>query len=440
MKFGKILNKLTVALMATIFITISGLSSVCMAVKDTRNFEETCAHRIKANEYYASKMLESIPKEEGLKKSNQDGNYFKQDKLSDEEKKTYDEIVVQVNEIKESVYKDSSSELSYDCKLAKSIFFWVRNNIKYDEESVNEFDENGNEKINPNRKSQDALSVFKNRTGVCAGVADMSRLMLRIAGLPCMMISNSHHKFNSVWLESLNGWALFDATFAEVTKNYEENESKKSKSGMSPNDIGLINNFTAVSDTTNYTLQDNNAYFLAQGVGDHYVYRVFDTATKFCKPNLDFDGVSYIPLGSYLELYSDKKDIFVVDNNLIQMCNNCKIYGNVEKIENFDVFIKNFVKVDVSKSHVKNKIEKAGFEFNLSCGGNQSKLEIKPSDGSVGCEEVEIPDELIPFLADIDVFDVDSNIKTVRYDLLRTEDTLKKSAVPNGVKFEQINS
>lgn len=45
---------------------------------------------------------------------------------------------------------------------------------------------------------------------------------------------------------------------------------------------------------------------------------------------------------------------------------------------------------------------------------------------------------LIPFFADMDVFDVDSSIKTVKYDLLREGHTLKKNAVPNGVNFEQI--
>ena len=55
-------------------------------------------------------------------------------------------------------------------------------------------------------------------------------------------------------------------------------------------------------------------------------------------------------------------------------------------------------------------------------------------------DEVEIPDELVPFLADIDEFNVASSIKTVKYDLLRKKDSLKKDAVPNGVRFEQINS
>ncbi len=428
MKFFK---KLIAVLTATSLVTVSGLSSVCMAVKDHRDLEHTFVDQIKAGRYYALKMLQLLPKDEGLKKSDKDGNYFKKDKLNDEEKKIYDEIVKQVDEIKDSVDKDDSSNLPKDCKLAKAIFFWVRNNIKYDKSSDSEFDEYENEKVNPNRKPQDALTVFKNGMGVCSGSSNLAKLMMNMAGLSCMIASNNTHMFNVVWLDSLGGWALFDASLPEYTKKDEIENANKYE--VSPDRIGLCNNFTAVSDTTR-TLQDNNEYFLAQGLGENLVYFIGNSVNYFHCSSICLDGVKYFPsasyfntagctqMGCYLELSSCKKDI-LVDDKL-----------------NFDVFYKNFVRVDISQSQINKTIKQGDFEFNLSADGEKSKLEIKPLEGNVNHDEVEIPDELVPFLADIDEFNVASSIKTVKYDLLRKKDSLKKDAVPNGVRFEQINS
>ena len=432
LKLGK---KLVAALTATTLVTVSGLSSVCIAVRDNRDFAQTLADQIKANEYYALKMLQSIPKDEGLNKSNQDGNYFKKDKLSDEEKKIYDQIVNEANKIKQSIPQQDSN---YEIKLARSIFFWIRNNITYDETSVNlGYDQEGMQIFNSNRKSQDALSVFKAREGVCAGVADLARVFMREAGLPCMMVCNYDHKFNAVWLDSLGGWALFDATCTEEMRIQELEASKNSKSGVSQDVIAMDDNFTAVAEPEKYSLEENNKYFMSQWGTNHHVYNVYDLTTGFTKFSLELNGAAYIPLPKFIAIKSDNNSI-IIDEDTLSMNENCKIEGNVENIQNFDVFIKNFVKVDISESHIKKTLQKDGFEFNLSCDGKQSKLTIKPLNGSVSCDTVIIPDELIPFLADMDVFDVDSRIKTVKYDLLRNNDTLNQSAVPSGIRFEPI--
>lgn len=437
------MKKLVVVLIAVTLATFNGLSSMCMAVRDNREAINVFVDQVKTSQSFALTMLNSIDKSVGLKSSDHDGNYFKMDKLSGEEKKTYDEVVAQVREIKNSVNKDSSSDLKKDCKLAKAIFFWVRNNITYDKASAEgSVDENsfegklGIKSVYKNRKPQDALTTFKNKTGVCVGFERLAQLMMKIAGLPCLFVGNHDHEFGAVWLDSLNGWALFDATCTEELKQQEKQASEKA--GVSPEVIALDDNFTAVSDPGKHTLQEDNKYFIAQGLGDHFVYNIGDQMTGFFKMSLDFDGVSYIPFPAMLMVNSNNKSISV-DDNWLSMNRKCKIEGNVENIQNFDVFAKKFVKVDASKSHLKKTLKKDGFEFNLFCDGDKSKLEIKPSDSSVSCEEVELPDELIPFLADIDIFDVAPNVKTVKYDLLRTVDNLKKDVtIPSNVDFRRI--
>ena len=422
------IKKLVAALTATTLIVSSGLGSVCMAARDNRGCLNTLVDGIRANHIYALKMLESADKNVGLKSSDQDGNYLKMDRLSDEEKKIYDEVFAQVEKIKDSVDKDSSSDLKKDSKLAKAIFFWIRNNIKYDKESVNEVNKQGYQKLNPNRKPQDALTVFKNRMGVCSGFSDLAQLMMKMAGLPCLLVINYTHTFSAVWLDSLGGWALFDTTPTEKNEDDEE---------------VLANYFTAVSryGISECGLRRSNEFFIVQGLGSHCVYLVGNPIEKsLCKYSIDLDGVSYIPLSILMTIKSDN-DSICINENLVKMNRRCEIIGDIRNIQNFDVFIKNFVRVDVAKSHIQNEVQKDGIEYNLSCDGNQSKLVIKPSDGSVECkEEVEIPDELVPFLADIDIFDVDSSIKTVKYDLLIKEDSLKKGVIlPKDVKFEQTS-
>lgn len=323
------------------------------------------------------------------------------DKLSDEEKKVYDQVVAQVRKIEDSVNQDSSSDLLRDCKLAKAIFFWVINNITYDELSAERsLDENsfegkmGIKSVYKNRKPQDALTTFKNNTGVCVGVARLAKLMMRIAGLPCLAVGNYDHEFNAVWLDSLGGWAFFDATTYKTDQREEEQESKET--GVSVDEIVLNNRFTAISENGEHNLQIDNRYFLAQGLGDHFIYSVVVKAIGFGKLWLDFDGVCYEPFPAMLMVKSNNDSTFV-DEKLINMNENCKLEGNVKNIQNFDVFIKNFIKVDVSRSYIKKTLQKDGFEFNLSCDGKQSKLTIKPLNGSVSCNTVIIPYEFDTF-------------------------------------------
>lgn len=268
--------------------------------------------------------------------------------------------------------------------------------------------------------------------GVYVGITRLTQLMMKIAGLPCLSALNYNHEFGVVWLDSLGGWALFDAIYTE--KMQEEEKQEVEQYGKSLDLISLCNNFPAVFDPGNFDLQQANEYFITETMfPDHFVYDVGDAASGFDKQSLYFYGVFYKPSPLVLTLKSDNNSIHI-NENMIQMNRYCKITRNATKIDNFDVFSKKFVKVNISESHVNETIKKDGFEFNLSSDGSKSRLKIKPLEGNVNYD-------LVPFLADIDVFDVDPDIKTVRYDLLKTKDSLKEGVViPNGVRFEQINS
>lgn len=447
MKFFK---KLIAALTATSLITVSGFSSVCMAAREFDCFAEY-DRQSKLICEYSLEMLKSIDKSVGLTKGGNDGNYFKKGNLSDEEKKIYDQIVAQVDKIKNSIGEDNSN-LPEDYKLAKAIFLWIRNGIKYDENSVSLSAESGSLeskvgalKNNEKRKPQDALTVFSNREGLCEGIANLAQLMMKISGLSCICVGNHIHEFNAVWLgENSGGWALFDAVANEQVKqseqkDFNENEEVRLKYNNSLDNMILDEEFPAIYRYKSLNLDEINKCFINQIYGDHYIYVVLDHLTDVYKTSLNnYNGVNYMLSPKTLIVTTNNNSI-VIDEKMLQYKLRCMLDGNIKNIENFDVFYKNFIKVDISRSHFNKTMKQDGFEFNLSADGKKSKLEIKLLDGNKNSDIVRIPNELIPFLANIDEFVINSDkIKTVKYDFLWKSDKLKDDVIiTEGVKFEQ---
>lgn len=446
----KLVKKLIAALTATTLIAVSGLSSVCMAAREFDYLAEYY-RQSECNCEYSLEMLKSVDKSVGLKSSEKDGNYFKKDNLSDEEKKIYDAIVAKVDEIKKSIGEDDSN-LPEDYKLAKVIFFWVRNNIEYDEESISTSaeentveDKYGVLMNSKNRKPQDALTVFKSQKGLCEGVANLVQLMMKIAGLSCICVGNHVHEFNAVWLgENPGDWALFDATVTASEKQYEqknfnENEEIRLKYNNSLDNMILDEKFPAAYRYKSSASEESNKCFINKPFLDNYIYVVSDDLADFYKCGTNQNGVSYM-LSPKTLIVSANNDSIFVDKKMLQYKSRCMISGNIKNIENFDVFYRNFVRVDVSRSNIEQTLKKDGIEFNLSCDGNQSKLTIKSLEDGKNFDAVTIPNELIPFLPDIDEFKVDSNIKTVKYDFLWKEHAFKKNVIlPKDVKFEQTD-
>ncbi len=113
-------------------------------------------------------------------------------------------------------------KLPRNWRIADEIYRWVASNIEYDYESI-EKDENGKESF---RKPQDAVFVFaydKKGKGVCEGKANLVNLMMRMAGIPSLLVTSiedsdgESHAYNAIYLEEDNnpnrtGWTLLDST------------------------------------------------------------------------------------------------------------------------------------------------------------------------------------------------------------------------------------
>lgn len=127
---------------------------------------------------------------------------------------TEDEIEDGIEDGKISQYY----KLPRNWRIADEIYRWVANNIEYDYDSI-EKDHKGDE---PFRKPQDALFAYKELTGVCSGKANLINLMMRMAGIPSLLVisiadsDGDSHAYNAVYLEDNNpdrtGWTLLDST------------------------------------------------------------------------------------------------------------------------------------------------------------------------------------------------------------------------------------
>ncbi len=124
--------------------------------------------------------------------------------------------------------------LSKQMRIAKAIYRWVAKNITYDFESIE-----GDPAKQPFMKPQNALFVFNKKSGVCAGYANLTNLMMRMAGIPSACVgsikgknTNKSHAFNLIYLEGSTtnhkGWALLDATWGAP-------ESDKDLKAATPN-------------------------------------------------------------------------------------------------------------------------------------------------------------------------------------------------------------
>ncbi len=131
--------------------------------------------------------------------------------------------------------------LSKQMRIAKAIYRWVAKNITYDFESIKE---------GPNgeslRKPQNAIFVFNQKSGVCSGYANLTNLMMRMAGIPSACVgsikgknTDISHAFNLIYLENSTtnhkGWALLDATWGAP-------ESDKDLKATTPTVEELIHN------------------------------------------------------------------------------------------------------------------------------------------------------------------------------------------------------
>ncbi len=69
------------------------------------------------------------------------------------------------------------------------------------------------------RKKQDAVSVLKNKTGVCEGYSNLTAAMARYAGIPTRVVSSQekNHAWNHVYIN--NQWLFCDTTWDDPDKS-----------------------------------------------------------------------------------------------------------------------------------------------------------------------------------------------------------------------------
>ncbi len=150
------------------------------------------------------------------------------EKVKIDEKDAYNELYLIVQSLITKVDERTLGHANYlgkpsndldkprNWRVAKAIYDWVVHNIKYDYESVYTGG-NGEESF---RKPQDALFVYKHKMGVCSGKANLVSLMMRMAGIPCVVIGSKKHAYNAIYLSSdnvnRNGWTIIDTTWTAL--------------------------------------------------------------------------------------------------------------------------------------------------------------------------------------------------------------------------------
>ena len=103
---------------------------------------------------------------------------------------------------------------------ARVIYDWITENISYNEAQLS-FESYGRvEKNSPG-------CVFKNKTGICLGFAKLSKIMMRLAGVPCVVCYGFEHAYNLICIEDENEkgkmvWGLMDSCYGSDNLLNEE--------------------------------------------------------------------------------------------------------------------------------------------------------------------------------------------------------------------------
>jgi transglutaminase-like putative cysteine protease len=108
-----------------------------------------------------------------------------------------------------------------DIRKAKLIYRWVSNNIKYDYDKVEHFQQNIPD------SSTGAIEAFKARKGICFDMSALYVAMLRAVGLKVRLVVGKaytgirwgDHSWNEVYIADQKRWVPVDTTFA-IGGNY----------------------------------------------------------------------------------------------------------------------------------------------------------------------------------------------------------------------------
>ena len=411
-----------------------------------------------ANYRYSTLLLNKVDRARVMQ-TGEDGNLLKKEKLTADEKKIYDEIKNDVDELVKSADSDNSV-LSADVKKTKAICNWINEKISYDEKSLHSFSsfdfskgvEGEITSINPDRREQSALNAYKDKTAVCAGKALLFELMMKMAGLSCVCVDNFTHAFNAAWLDRGDGepcWMFIDPT----ETGGDDPLSQFSKAIFEPGQ--------SFDKPFKYDSKACNEGFIILGGGSHFVCDIYssmdssipgmvtidnpDGSTIYCRRAASHAGAIY-------DKKSSDSQVFALPKDLVCLSKRWELSGDFKTIEGLDAFVQHGIQLDIRETSFCQIVEKDGVLFEIYGGGikkkkdaegkpiySKSVLKIKPEEG-VSVDEVSIPQELEIFLGDIEKIQVESDsIKTVKYSLLEQCDFLKEGIqLPGSVKFEKV--
>ena len=178
--------------------------------------------------------------------------------------------------------------LSKQMRIAKAIYRWVAKNITYDFESI---------EGDPFAKPQNALFVFNQKSGICAGYANLTNLMMRMAGIPSARIITIYdktvpatHAYNTVYFEDTTtnqkGWTLIDSTWAapKSDKNLKEIKDLSNIKIYFPGFYDANKNFAAANKSVISKRAHKIGFVNNTGTGERFEAKTYE---------LEVDGVTY---------------------------------------------------------------------------------------------------------------------------------------------------
>lgn len=213
----------------------------------------------------------------------------------------------------------TAREITLDCnsdeEKVRAIHDWICENFAYDFECYN----NGNK-----QKAMTASWVYKNKRGICSGLARLANVMLTAVDIPRMDVNGwvvyieegvDYSEINHEWnLVFYNGsWHIFDITHDCLNEYYGEGH-RDNKIGLEPSyknyDIGV---FASGVKYISHTLQDeynrddygvNTLRVYNRYSGEHLYTTSYDEYRKLLNNGWYGEGVSWkSPLRSNVAVY-----------------------------------------------------------------------------------------------------------------------------------------
>jgi len=134
--------------------------------------------------------------------------------------------------------KELTHSTKGDLEKARSIYNWVKDNIKYDYEKYKKH------QINNYDNDYGALNTLRDLKGVCYDYATLTAALGRASGLKTKVVAGlgklggfeGYHAWNEIYISEEDKWVKLDTTFAAVSKkeffdneNFDESHIKQDK-------------------------------------------------------------------------------------------------------------------------------------------------------------------------------------------------------------------